>query len=765
MKRFLTIGINTTIRVSFLNNRNDSIYMPEKPQPESYVEPSPEEKFPKPSSEIPPELQEYIPEAQRFIDNYRELFFAIARDRSLDFKPGPAFFIDLKSGVINLDVKDWKLAKERGLSEWQILWSVCHEISHFYDLRESPEQMLGNFEYLERRAKELEPQVLEILRQKLDGELPEHLTREIPLGKKGERTMTPIQKFLYDKLHLLYNSLDDMYVNGTLAQRSGAFDERTGSQAPEVKRLYRDILFPTKPKEPGAPPEELEAADYANLPKSYQLAYALLRRRMVGDQEILVSPEVQTKLKGYTDKVAEKHGLTLEKEVTNITRPLPRPAFGKKSGPWDPGWRYERIKQAVEPHFIELLMKDLEEMPPPPPPEQASGASGSAENPWQELDEKSEPIDIDTIKDFIKQQKEKKKEEDAKKKEAERKARLTPEQKTDEAQRKEDAEICKKYDIDPAAAEEYRDIERSIEPYKRELANVFEEVMNSVSARITRFWAEGFRSGKFNVERFIRKYGTELSIGRPEIIPWDTLDVYDQREFISRLMLFPERIRMRLVLDGSGSMTEERILALKQLSVLILEALSTFEATINLRFRLKDPVRVDTEIHMFGDQGKSKIVKSFAASKPTEEDERADRFRAFGKINNGYGVTYDAEPFEKIANSIDATEEADLKAGKAKEFAFEITDGGSQSEQETRNAIDVLEQKGAVKGQPTRVIVRGFQIGEPQDSEKAIFDRIWGEAGARIAHPKDLAPAIAELLANEFRKTEMLIQYYGEEEE
>ena len=52
-------------------------------------------------------------------------------------------------------------------------------------------------------------------------------------------------------------------------------------------------------------------------------------------------------------------------------------------------------------------MKDIEEMPPPPPHELASGTQ-PGENPWQELDNKPEPIDIDTIKDFIKQQKEKK---------------------------------------------------------------------------------------------------------------------------------------------------------------------------------------------------------------------------------------------------------------------------------------------------------------------------------------------------------------------
>ena len=97
----------------------------EKPSPESHIGPPPEEKPINFSPEIPPELQEYIPEAQRFIDSYRELFFAIARDHSLDFRIGKAFQIDLKASIIYLDIKDWKLAKERGLSEWQILWSVA----------------------------------------------------------------------------------------------------------------------------------------------------------------------------------------------------------------------------------------------------------------------------------------------------------------------------------------------------------------------------------------------------------------------------------------------------------------------------------------------------------------------------------------------------------------------------------------------------------------------------------------------------------------
>lgn len=735
----------------------------------SSAEESPE----KSSGEIPPELQEYVPEAQRFVDHYKEIFHAISGDRSIEYKIGTGFVIDLKAGEISLDVKDWKWAKEKGLSEWQQIWSTCHEISHYKDLREGPQEMLGNFEYLEARAQELAPHVLEIWKNKLGGALPDYLTAAQPIDREGKRTKSFAEVFLYQRLHMLYNCLDDIYVNKALALRSGIFAP-DGSKAPEVERLYRDYLFATHPNEIGKPPQASEAADYEQLPKSYQLAYALLRSHMVPNQPVLLSPEVREEMKRFSDAAAQQLGLTLEKEVTSITNPAN--AKAKK-----PGWRYQRIKQAVEPAFLKLLLKDVEEMPVPQPPQgQAGGESqpgqgepqpGQGEpspaDPWQSLDDKPEPIDLDTIKDFIKQTEEKKKGDEAKKKEAEKAGRLTPQEKAQKAQVEADQKLCEQHNVTPKLANEYRDSERSIEPYKRELAAVFEEVMNTISQRISTFWTEGFRSGKFNVEYFIKKYSPEIAAERPDLIPWDKLDVYDQREITSRLMLFPDRLRVRFPLDGSGSMTSERILALKQQSILFLEALSTFEATVNLRFRLKEPLKVDTEIRMFGSPGRSTVIKSFAQGKLTDEAERADRFKALGQINNSYGGTCDAEALWGIAGSLDPSLIADLKAGKAKEFVFETTDGGSNetsnhaqpgesAEQDTRNAIAALEAAGA--------IARAFQVGEPSDEEQATFDRIWGEQGAHIPHPKELAAAVAKLLAEELRKTQFQVQYYEEEE-
>lgn len=296
----------------------------------------------KPSG-IPNELAPYVPEAQQFIEDHQEIFHAIAGDRSITYKIGNGFVIDLKAGEVTLDVRDWQWAKEKGLSQWQILWSVCHEIGHYRDLREAPEDILKNFEYLEGRAKELAPPVLEIWREKSGGTLPDYLTAHVA------------KTFVYQRLHLLYNCLDDIYDNQTIGLRSGIFSP-TGSQAPEVERLYRDYLFPTRPKEIGKPPQTQEAADYEQLPKSYQLAYALLRRQMVPNQAVLISPNVQTKLQGFSDAAAQRLNITLEKEVASCTSPANRKAR-------NPGWRYERIKQAAEPAFVELLLQDLRKRP------------------------------------------------------------------------------------------------------------------------------------------------------------------------------------------------------------------------------------------------------------------------------------------------------------------------------------------------------------------------------------------------------------------
>ena len=41
-------------------------------------------------------------------------------------------------------------------------WAHFHELSHFLEYAESPETVLENFVYIEEKAKQLAPKVLEI---------------------------------------------------------------------------------------------------------------------------------------------------------------------------------------------------------------------------------------------------------------------------------------------------------------------------------------------------------------------------------------------------------------------------------------------------------------------------------------------------------------------------------------------------------------------------------------------------------------------------
>ena len=73
----------------------------------------------------------------------------------------------------------------------------------------------------------------------------------------------------------------------------------------------------------------------------------------------------------------------------------------------------------------------------------------------------------------------------------------------------------------------------------------------------------GVPSGTFNVERFIRKYGAN-SRWRHQSIPWKHSMCRPQGAH-ERLSLLPNRIRLRLVLDGSIRWFDDA--AVKQLAV------------------------------------------------------------------------------------------------------------------------------------------------------------------------------------------------------
>ena len=306
-----------------------------------------------------------------------------------------------------------------------------------------------------------------------------------------------------------------------------------------------------------------------------------------------------------------------------------------------------------------------------------------------------------------------------------------------EARKAGDRKLAERHDVDPSFAEAYAELEKSVEPYRRQLGAVFEGFMKSIEARMERFFVNGFRSGKVDVEQFARKYGAELAEERYEDIPWNNLLVHARKEFESRFEITPNEIAVRIVVDGSGSMYPDRIEAAKQMAVLFLEAFGSFQETMALRFRLRKPLTVNVEVWIYGSNGAATVIKPFAGSPGAgSEPERVRRFRMIGELGKQRGGTCDGDPLWSIAQSIAPDRRAALKARRSLEFLLAVTDGGSgeasrqgkdlvkdipqrekaeregrtfdvfsQAMQDTRNALGEIERAG--------VIARAFQLGLP----------------------------------------------------
>lgn len=649
-----------------------------------------------PEQQVEQPEKDYTADVEAFIKANGHLLTTIAGDSSIHFEAGDGFAFFPKEGKITLDKKDWKWAEEMGLEQGQILWSSLHEIAHLQDMAQDPKEFLALFDRLKNTAKKLAPKVV---------------------AAWGQGDIASAENFLYGVYHRLYNCLDDIYVNRLIGDRSSQFSEG-GSKAQKVEDLYRDFLFPTHKENIGQAPQEGEAVDYKDLPLNYQFCYYLLRKHMVPDQEIEVSPEV-------------KEALKIIKEVSTITRPTGRFDTIKHNA----GWRYEQIRKKIEPIFTELLMKDINKLPPP---QEKSAGSGESGNSWKPID-KPGPITEDDVKNFIEDKKEKKKEDNPQ----------TAKDKASNAKKNEEVKFCKDHDIDPATAKEYDQIESSIEQYKDKLAEVFERIMQTVSEQIDMAFEGYYRSGRLDVREFIEKYGGNLDEDAPDL-PEEVL-VYLRQEFTKKLKLFPDKTRLRLVLDGSGSMDYTKILAVKETMILVLESLATFEKTFNMRFELEKPFRVDTEVRVFGDR--SKIIKPFSENSSYDPDEdRAERIRSLQFVNNNYGLTYDNEVWSNIDESLsDEQYIQSLKKGQAREIIFEVTDGGSSNEHATKDQIGKVIKKG--------VITRGLQIGQPSIDEQRIFDRIWQAKGKRIKNPQDLILAVANMLEEELSSNPFTIDF------
>lgn len=639
--------------------------------------------------ELQEELRKCQQEGQRMIDSYKRFFITFAKDVSLRFEMSNGFYIDLENGVVHLNTV-W--FKEKGFSPEQILWATLHELSHFRDLAEDPEGMMRNFEYIIEQAKRTGALIMQKWEQKYGATDPnfiESLKKQRPISKKdSSKTMNAAEEAAYKIHHTFYNIFDDIYVNNLVARRAPRFARGEAGEE-EVKKLYREKLF--------------DQTDYSKIPRHLQFLYKLLREEMVPDQEVIVSDEVAEVMRRKIKFQGQEY--TPKEIVDKFIKP--RADRDTKAGQ-----RYFVLRNTLEPVFMELLIKDLEEWEPEKPLQECCGlgTGNPFEQDYEEFDKNSpDQIRDEDIQEWLnkcqkeKEEKEKEKEEESK----------SVEEKAEEAQEKMDKEWCQKHNLDYKILRRYRRIEREVEPYLEDLSRLWQRIIFGSTKKVERALEGHFKTGvELDINKVIEEWP---KIEKRQLEETRVMKKITQKEVLTRK---PELIRVRLVCDMSGSMNGDKLHVLQQCVVLLLSSLREFNTYLNLtRSETKSKLEVDTEVWVFGDSAeKAKRLRSESGM----DEEQVEIIKIFEQLQNTSGSTFDNKPLEAILDSLTPEDKERISQGEIMEIVFEITDGGSSAPSETRKAVDALEEAG--------VIIRAFQIGAVNQVEEDTFNDVWNES-------------------------------------
>lgn len=283
-----------------------------------------------------------------------------------------------------------------------------------------------------------------------------------------------------------------------------------------------------------------------------------------------------------------------------------------------------------------------------------------------------------------------------------------------EERERKDREWCEDRDIDVSQLENYRKIEKEVEPYLEDLTHLWQKIIYGRS--------DGMSAG---MEGHY-KIGDELDVNKA-ITDWAQVvnNDFENMRFMKRMtskeneVKRPDLIRVRLLVDISQSMQSGgKTETLQKSAVLLLSSLDKFGAMLDFnRSNMKSKLQVDTQVIGYGVN--ARILKNFRSHSSELIDQGriiqiADRLSKPNDMS-----TNDAAALRLVSNSLDGYELNQIKNDKTMEIVFEITDGGSDNTSATRRELDQLLDK--------KVIARAFQIGKVSSYDVEKFDTVWND--------------------------------------
>lgn len=301
------------------------------------------------------------------------------------------------------------------------------------------------------------------------------------------------------------------------------------------------------------------------------------------------------------------------------------------------------------------------------------------------------------------------------------------------------------HQVDPEKLKAFRSLEDDVNPYIGEFSNVWDRIIYSAQRTQVLERTGHFQTGEaMDLQKAIEEYPSIRS-GRLQDV-----QLMERLEPKEGLVRRPERIRVRMIGDKSGSMEKEhRIPVLRKCFATIQASLREFNLRLNLtRDQTGSGLAVDSEGWLLGTTPER--IKSFRGDRSLD-DEFKEEIEMIDKIRYvQMEWTYGGRVLEKIHESLTAEDVHDIQTGKLMELVFLVTDGGDMDEAGIRKEIDELTAMG--------VIVRGFQIGVVEEEEQANFHRVWNQGrerpygevvGSNIAN---LLPAVTNSMSAFFKE-------------
>lgn len=687
-----------------------------------------QQKTPNKPGDALPEFELYREQAQRMIDSYRRFFMTYAKDVSLQFHLSNKFYTDLEHGHVHMNTR-W--FAEKDATHEQILWAILHELSHFRDLAEDPQGMMKNFEYIKSQAKKTGAIMMkkwEAAYGQTDPEFIDELKKRPQTdARTAEESMNAVERAAYQFHDTFFNVLDDIYVNNLLACKAPVYDEG-GSGGKSIKDLYKDKLF--------------AGADYTKMPRHLQFIYTLIREEMVSDEQVVVGPEVE--------EILAKKIKFQGKEYTpkELVQAFLKPKSGRDT---KASKRYLVIRKTLEPIFLDVLKKDIDEWQPKKPELSDQGTQGGVggtagegsvnpfDAPYQQFKENSpDQLDDHDIEAWTKKFHEEHEKENAAEKDKEKENAKTAEERAAEAQDAMDKAWCGEHNVDYAMFQEFKKIEQEVAPYLADLSRFWQSIIYGSSRRQERGLEGYFPTGELDIPKVIEEW--------PNIEQGNLHEARVMKRMVSReaSVKKPELIRVRILGDMSGSMEmpEGKKRLLQQCLVLMLSSLREFNTYLNMtRSQTKSKMETDSQAWIYGTE--AKLVKRLRKDSGIQEEQK-EIITIFAQAQETLGDTHDEKPLKIIFDSLTDADRERIAQKKIMEIIIEITDGGSTKPALTRREVDRLESIGVILG--------AFQIGKVITSEQAAFHVVWNEnreeplgqvVGERI---EDLLPALTERL-------------------